>query len=162
MTRGLPEEDGTSGTRRTRAIRVTNPLPSDVDEDIFKRGRAPSTAVPNLFQYNGAASHVLLAACAANELAIEEEGRGAFTRAFLDTITKIGYRNLTYADVIRRLPRLNRQAYFSITTLTASNTTILDNPHGVREITVTASSSTLNLPVETVTSSKSIWRAATS
>jgi hypothetical protein len=70
------------------------------------------------------ASHVLLAACAADELAIEEDGRGAFTRAFLDTITKIGYRNLTYAEIIRRLPRLNKQVYPSITSPTTSNTSI--------------------------------------
>jgi hypothetical protein len=108
MTRGRQEEKGTSGTRRTRTIRITKPLPSDVDQDIFKRREFRCAAVSSGFQYNGVASHVLLAACAANEPAIEEGGRGAFTSAFLNTITEIGYQNLTYEEIIARLPPLNK------------------------------------------------------
>ncbi|CAG8685517.1 5092_t:CDS:2, partial [Acaulospora colombiana] len=110
MTRGVDNTGNAESTsRRTRSIRVTHELPDDVDRDIFRRKGARSIAVPTTFQYNGVASHVLLAACAANELAIEEGGRGAFTRALLKTINDIGYQNLTYEEFIRHLPTLHKQ-----------------------------------------------------
>jgi hypothetical protein len=59
------------------------------------------------FQYNGVASHVLLAARAANEPAIEG-GQGSFTDAFLNTISGTGCQNLAYAEIIARLPPLNK------------------------------------------------------
>jgi hypothetical protein len=114
MTRGPEEEKSTRGTRRTRTIRIAKPLPDDVDQDIFRRWGARATSVPSPFQYTGAASHVLLAACAANERAIEEEGRGIFTLALLNTIKDVGYQNLTYAEIIRRLPPLDKKVFLYI------------------------------------------------
>ncbi|PVF95453.1 hypothetical protein CPB86DRAFT_590535 [Serendipita vermifera] len=107
MTRGSPSEND---TRRERAITITGPLPDDVDQDIFERRGTRSTAVPKGFQFSGVASHVLLAACASNERAIEEGGRGVFTRVFLDTVTRMGHKNLTYSELIRHLPILPNQS----------------------------------------------------
>jgi hypothetical protein len=106
MTRG-------GGTHRTRTIRITKPLPDDVDQDIFRRWGARCAAESGPFQRNGVASHVLLAACAANEQAIEEGGRGVFTCALLNTIKDVGYQNLTYAEIIRRLPPLDKRVCLS-------------------------------------------------
>jgi hypothetical protein len=108
MTRDIQGKSGISDTRRTRSINIKKTLPTNADQDILKRRKSRSTIVPSGFQYNGVASHVLLAACAANERAIEEGGRGAFTRVFLDTIQEVGYQNLTYEGIITRLPRLNK------------------------------------------------------
>jgi hypothetical protein len=70
--------------------------------------------VPGPFQFTGLGSHVLLAACAADEKAIEEGGRGVFTVEILEVLEKTGYQNLTYAESIRRLPPLKRYVHFII------------------------------------------------
>jgi hypothetical protein len=121
LTRDAPEKD--SGTSHTRNIIIDRPLAIDVDKDIaqrrgctniFNRSGTRSTAVPEPFQYTGLASHVLLAACDAKEKALEEGGRGVFTVALLEVIKQIGFQNLTYAESIRRLPRLRKYIYFTI------------------------------------------------
>ncbi|PVF95450.1 hypothetical protein CPB86DRAFT_738719 [Serendipita vermifera] len=107
LNRGV-QSDGV--TRRTRAIQFVNPLPDDVDKDIFERKGAGSTLLRRPFQNSDVTSHVLLAACGEHELAVEEGGIGVFTREFLKTIRRLGYKNMTYAEVIRRLSPLQNQS----------------------------------------------------
>ncbi|KAG6810947.1 hypothetical protein H0H93_014659, partial [Arthromyces matolae] len=45
-------------------------------------------------------SHILLAACAPDENAHEDQGHGLFTRAFLDIVRKNDIRELTYSSLI--------------------------------------------------------------
>lgn len=52
------------------------------------------------------AAHVLLAACGAEESAREEYGRGLFTQAFLKTLEKAGEEQLSYEDLMMRMPDL--------------------------------------------------------
>jgi hypothetical protein len=108
MTRDCQGTSGVNIASRTRSIPINEPLPSNVDQDIFRRKGTRSITVSNGFQHGGFASHVLLAACAANERAVEENGRGAFTRVFLDVIKEFGYQNLTYEEIITRLPPLTK------------------------------------------------------
>jgi hypothetical protein len=122
------------GKTRTRAIPITNPLPDDVDQDILGRRRSRSTAVPTGFQFSGVASHVLLAACASNERAIEQGGRGAFTRAFLDTIQDMGYKNMTYSGLIGHLPPIPKSVSYTLTIPLLIFVPIV-NLQGVKEIT---------------------------
>ncbi|PVF95456.1 hypothetical protein CPB86DRAFT_827907 [Serendipita vermifera] len=106
MTRRL-QPSRKSKHRRIRSIPVTKPLPDDIDEDIFNahaiKGARPS-------QRLGSASHVLLAACGASERAYEVEGRGEFTRVLLETVSRLGRRDLTYSEIIRELPLLDEQS----------------------------------------------------
>ncbi|PVF96359.1 hypothetical protein CPB86DRAFT_816477 [Serendipita vermifera] len=100
----------TPTSRRVRATHITEPVPGDIDQDILK-GKAPSSATMALgFGTSGTTSHMLLAACEPNELAIEQESGGVFTRAFLDTIVAFGFDNLTYSDVVQYLPPLAGQS----------------------------------------------------
>ncbi|CAG8697416.1 9536_t:CDS:2, partial [Acaulospora colombiana] len=101
--------DNIKGTRRTRAIRLTKPLPNNVDSDIFTRNGtdgAQQTSSTRSFYNQAVSSHVLLAACGESEFAIEDGGRGAFTRALLETIKRLGFTKFTYSDIIRNLPAL--------------------------------------------------------
>jgi hypothetical protein len=105
MTREIQEEICPTG--RARSIKVTKPISDNVDSDILGEKGIRAAAVPKGFQYNGTTSHVLLAACGANEFANENDGRGAFTQAFLEMLDKTGYNKLTYAGLIRKLPKIN-------------------------------------------------------
>ena len=51
-------------------------------------------------------SHVLLAACGAKEEAKEIAQGGAFTSALLKTLETVGHNNVTYTELIHRLPLL--------------------------------------------------------
>ncbi|KAG8816674.1 hypothetical protein FRC17_000221 [Serendipita sp. 399] len=103
------------GTRRVRSIRVTERIPEDLDRDIWgkaEEGREAETsraAVSSGSGYYDDTSHVLLAACASNEVAQEVNRQGAFTRALLETLTKDGIKNLTYDQLIKNLPILPDQ-----------------------------------------------------
>ncbi|PVF92204.1 hypothetical protein CPB86DRAFT_769659 [Serendipita vermifera] len=100
-----------SGTRDefrcARSVDPDNNIPEDLDQDILKKYRA--TDVPEDFKFHGDASHVLLAACASEQKAMEMGGRGAFTQALLSTLKAIEAQNLTYDILIRRLPSLPGQ-----------------------------------------------------
>ena len=60
------------------------------------------------FLQTGLRSHVLLAACGADETAKEDRTimRGDFTKAFLETLRTIGADKVTYTDLIQRIPQL--------------------------------------------------------
>lgn len=54
----------------------------------------------------GLASHVLLAACTEKQQAFEHGGRGAFTSALISMLESENVQQLTYSDIIFRLPPL--------------------------------------------------------
>ncbi|KAG9081666.1 hypothetical protein FRC06_005460, partial [Ceratobasidium sp. 370] len=64
---------------------------------------------PAGFAHNRPRSHVLLAACAATQVAWERNGRGAFTAAILSTLKRMGVDKLSYADFIQNLPEIPQQ-----------------------------------------------------
>ncbi|PVF92206.1 hypothetical protein CPB86DRAFT_744545, partial [Serendipita vermifera] len=103
-----------SGTRdefrRVRSVDLVDEIPEDLDRDILKGfDGSRATEVPKEFKFHGDASHVLLAACASGESAMEIDDRGAFTQSLLSTLKAFGTQNLTYDTLIRRLPSLPSQ-----------------------------------------------------
>ncbi|KAG8755819.1 hypothetical protein FRC14_003630 [Serendipita sp. 396] len=94
------------GSRRVRSVRVSEDIPEDLDIEIWGRKNGENADVPA--EASGS-SHVLLAACASNQSAIENNRQGLFTRALLEAVSEIGFRNLTYASLIRHLPDLPGQ-----------------------------------------------------
>jgi hypothetical protein len=94
--------------RVARVADVEGDLPLDLDQDIsvdIVGGR--NMKVPTGFLQRHLRSHVLLAACGAEELAWETHGRGAFTVAFLETLIAAGAPdNVTYTGLMQRLPSL--------------------------------------------------------
>ncbi|PVF95447.1 hypothetical protein CPB86DRAFT_788001 [Serendipita vermifera] len=106
MTRS-DEEEGVPPSQ-VRSITIKKPLSDNVDQDILGEKGIRAAFVPKPFQFSGASSHVLLAACGDNEEANEDlkTRRGAFTQALLETMNRIDYRKLTYAGLIRNLPEL--------------------------------------------------------
>lgn len=93
--------------RRSRGIKVPEEIPDDLDKDILKGSRAAE--IHPEFLYRGLQSHVLIAACNENEKAMEEDGRGVFTVALIDTLAAAGAAKLTYSDLLLRLPHLPQQ-----------------------------------------------------
>lgn len=69
---------------------------------------APHDSVSEQRRYQGLASHVLLAACNPQQQAHEKNGRGAFTLALTKLLRSANLENLTYADIIKRLPEIDQ------------------------------------------------------
>ncbi|PVF99210.1 hypothetical protein CPB86DRAFT_814161 [Serendipita vermifera] len=90
-----------------RGFKMPIETPPDLDQDIWLEKRA--TTIASGFQRSGLRSHVLLAACGAEESAKEEEGRGNFTKALLDTLVAFGADEMTYVDLIQRIPCIPQQ-----------------------------------------------------
>jgi hypothetical protein len=63
------------------------------------------------FAVKGMNSHVLLAACSAKERALEDkkslEAHGRFTTALLQLFKEISPDQMTYADVLTKIPRID-------------------------------------------------------
>lgn len=79
--------------------------------------RTRGVQVASSYTNGGLKSHVLLAACNAREFAREEQKRGAFTIALLDVLYKIDLndmRNLTYRDLLKRIPQLRYGCFASV------------------------------------------------
>ncbi|KAG8825466.1 hypothetical protein FRC17_008638 [Serendipita sp. 399] len=74
-----------------------------------KTAKQPRADTSGEYRYYGDASHVLLAACASNQKAMEDNRRGAFTKALLDTMIKFGIKKMSYAHLIKHLPQLPGQ-----------------------------------------------------
>ena len=55
---------------------------------------------------NNAMSPILLAACGKHERAHEEQSEGVFTKALIDLLNKVPWRNLSYATLFKSLPKL--------------------------------------------------------
>lgn len=94
----------------SRHARYTDLPASFIKEDIRTErqggvGReAYDHTAPGLFYQTK--THVLLAACGADESAYEESGRGVFTRALLDTLGSVGEERVTYEELVKRMPIL--------------------------------------------------------
>jgi len=83
-------------------------IPPDLDQEIW--GVLVASRSANIapgFLHSGLRSHVLLAACGANELAMEVDGRGFFTQALLEVLTTVGAERITYAGLLRRIRKLH-------------------------------------------------------
>ncbi|KIM25370.1 hypothetical protein M408DRAFT_26358 [Serendipita vermifera MAFF 305830] len=96
-------------SRLVRGVNLAINIPSDLDKDIW--GGTRGTVIEPKFLKSGLSSHVLLAACGAQETAKENLSGtgGVFTTALLDTLVSVGVEKLTYTDLIQRLPSLVEQ-----------------------------------------------------
>ncbi|KAJ2921276.1 hypothetical protein H1R20_g15820, partial [Candolleomyces eurysporus] len=97
-------------------------IPDHLDRDILRDGRAFGSDTRGLSIAKGFAvkdmhSHILLAACSANELAREDavkrgqdsDARGRFTAALLDLLRSVSPNQITYSDILTRIPSINGQ-----------------------------------------------------
>jgi hypothetical protein len=87
-------------------------VPDDLDADIC--GNETSTRGMRFaegFAMKGMKSHVLLAACSANERALEDkqsqEAHGRFTTALLGLFRTVSPNQMTYADVLTKISRID-------------------------------------------------------
>ena len=88
-------------------------VPSDLDRDFWidfesSQSSGRGTEVNAGFAQHGLRSHVLLAACGSEELALEYKSRGLFTQRLLEALTTFEIDKLTYTGLIQRMPRLPR------------------------------------------------------
>ncbi|KAI0946425.1 hypothetical protein AcW1_009891 [Taiwanofungus camphoratus] len=91
-------------------------LPDRIDQEIWQWGLSSRTAtavVPTGFLYKAMASHVLLAACRQDEIALETrdttEPGGAFTTALVKTLRSCDLGQITYDRLMELLPVLPYQ-----------------------------------------------------
>jgi hypothetical protein len=91
-----------------RVTEIPNNVPSDLDLDIWSDGQRERVgfAIASGFLRHRRSSHILLAACGAKEFAYEEQGKGVFTTALLKLLSLVGVENVTYANLLDRLPHL--------------------------------------------------------
>jgi hypothetical protein len=87
-------------------VKLDDDVPSDLDSDIWQGEGSRGASIAPGFAQSGLLSHVLLAACGAKELSLEENKRGVFTSAFLTTLRTVGADKVTYRDILRRMPAL--------------------------------------------------------
>ncbi|KZV82915.1 hypothetical protein EXIGLDRAFT_754684 [Exidia glandulosa HHB12029] len=80
---------------------------ADAKEDTDRGNRGSHPAVG--FKASGLASHVLLAACSAEESARECDGRGYFTTALFEVLRASTARQMTYSEIVTQLPLLPGQ-----------------------------------------------------
>ncbi|KZV62347.1 hypothetical protein PENSPDRAFT_642315 [Peniophora sp. CONT] len=96
--------------RLERGFVMEEPIPASLDEDLWSGvPDERAIAVAAGFAKAGSRSHVLLAACREIQVAHEENGRGAFTRALLNTLRGVATDKVTYQDVMERLPDISDQ-----------------------------------------------------
>lgn len=101
------KNDPTLLIRRLVIDEGENPLPQNLDEDVWGSSKriAPRAAAPAR-KGQALGSHILLAACGADEYAKEQKCRGWFTKALLEVLYRVGAEKLTYSDLMKRLPDL--------------------------------------------------------
>ncbi|RXW22833.1 hypothetical protein EST38_g3034 [Candolleomyces aberdarensis] len=118
-TRGDEETD--KATVRGCELRP-NDVPEDLDEHICKENPEPEATTEagtrglqfaKGFSMKDMNSHILLAACGAGELAREdkgsEEAHGRFTAALLELLRTVAPDQITYADVLSKMRRIDGQ-----------------------------------------------------
>ena len=94
-------------TRLARVVDIPTGLPSRLDQEIWHDTATDrDICVTHGFLQRGVESHVLLAACGAQELAIEDQGRGVFTQALLFLLTSVSPDNIRYCDVLKMIYEL--------------------------------------------------------
>ncbi|CAE6493588.1 unnamed protein product [Rhizoctonia solani] len=109
-----------SGTRddlarpglKARSAEPKFAMPYNIDQDILthpslgsKIGRGTE-----LLLRSDQASHIHIAACGSAEKAWEDDGKGWFTTALLDTLRQSRVDNITYENLIKALPTLPSQS----------------------------------------------------
>ncbi|KAJ2922355.1 hypothetical protein H1R20_g14729, partial [Candolleomyces eurysporus] len=118
-TRGDEETDETT----VRGCELSpNDVPEDLDEHICKENPEPEATTEagtrglgfaKGFAMKDMNSHVLLAACGAGELALEDKGpekaHGRFTAALLELLRAVAPDQITYADVLSKMRRIDGQ-----------------------------------------------------
>ena len=114
-TRGDDETD--ESTARTCELSPKD-SPDGLDAAIYKANPEPEaeTGTRGLRFAKGFAmkdmnSHILLAACSANELAREDkkaqDAHGRFTTALLELLRTVHPDQITYADILSKIPRID-------------------------------------------------------
>ncbi|KAJ2915855.1 hypothetical protein MD484_g4547, partial [Candolleomyces efflorescens] len=110
--------DGQRGDTLVRGCTLRpDDVPKDLDAAICKdypeaEFKARGMRFAEGFSVQGMKSHILLAACSANELALEDkspEAHGRFTTALLRLFKEIGPDQMTYADVLSKISRIEGQ-----------------------------------------------------
>lgn len=108
-----------SGTRESKSTRLPErgfeldyPVPEDLDKPIWSHVQDRGLAVPTGWAKSGTRSHVFLAACREREKAHEENGRGLFTKALLETLRGVATDKLTYEDLMARIPKIEECVVF--------------------------------------------------
>jgi len=113
---GTRDDEAEEQERFTRAADFTIPgkpadvtisIPDELDRTIWQKDSATrGLRVPAGFVNKGVRSHILLAACSADELAKEEKGRGCFTSAFLALLKSVGAEQLTYVEALDKMEQI--------------------------------------------------------
>ena len=90
----------------SRVVELDDNVPEDLDQMIWlRKGERSASIVPG-FAHSGLRSHVLLAACGSGEKAKEDQERGYFTRTLLSTLRSVDADQVTYEDLLKRMPAL--------------------------------------------------------
>ncbi|KAF7348387.1 hypothetical protein MSAN_01792700 [Mycena sanguinolenta] len=111
LSRGDSSCDGIIGWR---FVETFEPIPGNLDEDLF-RGRAAGTDLPPNITHGFTETHVLLAACrqlqrARECISVEGTPCGFFTNALIKQLRTMGPKKaVTYAELVDRLPTLPDQ-----------------------------------------------------
>lgn len=97
--------------RVARHADVTSEIPDGIDSDVIEQREQPlsddsMSRYPKMPLYTDQASHIHLAACGSQEKAWENEKRGVFTQALLNTIRACGADKVTYRNLLLNLPSL--------------------------------------------------------
>ena len=96
--------DAVDPSRLVRVAEVPNNIPVGLDQGIWCGSANDRKAkITSGFLRRGMQSHVLLAACGAHELALEDQGRGVFTQALLFLLTGVGADKIRYRDVLEMI-----------------------------------------------------------
>ena len=116
-TRGNDETD--ESTARSCELSPKD-VPDGLDARIYKENPATEATTETVtrglrfakgFAMKDMNSHILLAACSANELAREDkkaqEAHGRFTTALLELLRTVHPDQITYADVLSKIPRID-------------------------------------------------------
>ncbi|KAG8820400.1 hypothetical protein FRC17_010165, partial [Serendipita sp. 399] len=89
------------------AAQIPEVIDSEMQDNAGEEERDKERAIfSGDIEHYGDATHVLLAACASDQRAFEVNGRGAFTKALVDTLNLVGMERMSYALLIRHLPQL--------------------------------------------------------
>ena len=87
-----------------RVTKIPNGIPSDLDLGIWLHTQCERSGIASGFLQHPRSSYIILAACGAKECAYEEQGKGVFTTALLKLLSLVGAENVTYANLLQRLP----------------------------------------------------------
>lgn len=93
--------------RGVRCVTFYGKLPPDINDDLGVIDDTRGQLIPPGFLDQHSRSHVLLAACGANEKAREENGHGLFTKALLKTLRNPGIDKISFIEFMKQMPHVN-------------------------------------------------------